>query len=50
MKIGIITWFTYENYGTKLQAVALQQYLRNLNYEVQLINFNPPDVENVIKK
>ena len=49
MKIGIITWFTYENYGTKLQAVALQQYLRNLNYEVQLINFNPPDVENVIK-
>ena len=49
MKIGIITWFTYENYGTKLQAVALQQYLRNLNHEVQLINFNPPDVESVIK-
>lgn len=49
MKIGIITWFTYENYGTKLQAIALQQYLRNLNHEVQLVNFNPPDVDNVVK-
>lgn len=49
MKIGIITWFTYENYGTKLQAIALQQYLRNLNHEVQLINFNPPEIENIVK-
>lgn len=49
MKIGIITWFTYENYGTKLQAIALQQYLRSLNHEVQLINFNPPERDKVVK-
>ena len=46
MKIGIITWFTYENYGTKLQAIALQRYLRNLGHYVQLINFVPPEIEN----
>lgn len=43
MKIGIITWFSYENYGTKLQAVALQKYLKNIGYDVELINFLPPE-------
>ena len=33
MKIGIITWFKYENYGTILQAIALQRYLRNNKFE-----------------
>ena len=52
MKIGIITWFKYENYGTKLQAIALQQYLRKLNYNVDLINFELNDQANmpIIKK
>lgn len=40
MKIGIITWFKYENYGTALQAIALQKYLRTKGYEVDLINYN----------
>lgn len=44
MNIGIITWFSYENYGTKLQAIALQRYLRNLGHNVRLINFVPPEV------
>lgn len=39
MKIGIITWFHFENYGTKLQAIALQQYLRMLGHNAELINF-----------
>ncbi|PJM76398.1 polysaccharide pyruvyl transferase family protein [Bifidobacterium felsineum] len=43
MNIGIITWFDYENYGTKLQAVALQRYLRNLGHNVQLVNFKLDD-------
>lgn len=44
MNIGIITWFSYENYGTKLQAIALQRYLRNLGHNVRLINFVPPEI------
>ena len=44
MKIGIITWFTYENYGTKLQALALQGYLKKQGYSVELLNFQPPSV------
>lgn len=38
MRIGIITWFTGPNYGTNLQAIALQYYLRKQGYEVELIN------------
>lgn len=38
MKIGIITWFTGPNYGTNLQAIALQFYLRKQGYEVEIVN------------
>ena len=43
MKIGIITWFTGSNYGTNLQAIALQRYLRNMGYEVLIINYEVND-------
>lgn len=39
MKIGIITWFSGSNYGTNLQAIALQQYLRNKGYEAKIVNY-----------
>lgn len=42
MKIGIVTWFDFENYGTKLQAIALQYYLRSRGNTVELINFKVP--------
>ena len=42
MKIGIITWFRYENYGTKLQAIALYSYLKEKGHEVKLIDFRVP--------
>lgn len=42
MKLGIITWFTGSNYGTNLQAIALQYYLRNQGYEVNIINYEVP--------
>lgn len=38
-KIGIITWFTGPNYGTNLQAIALQYYLRKQGYKVNIINY-----------
>ena len=49
MKIGIITWFKYENYGTILQAIALQRYLRNNKFEVELVNFDIDDTINLKK-
>lgn len=39
MKIGIITWFKGSNFGTNLQAIALQRYLRNEGHEVKIINY-----------
>lgn len=50
MKIGIITWFAGPNYGTNLQAIALQSYLRNQGYEVKIINYEVPPTELVIQK
>ena len=38
MRIGIITWFTGPNYGTNLQVIALQYYLRKQDYEVCIVN------------
>lgn len=42
-KIGVITWFRYNNYGTKLQALALQVYLRKNGFEPELIDFELED-------
>lgn len=39
MKIGIMTWFNYDNYGTKLQAFALHKYISMLGNDVELINY-----------
>lgn len=41
MKIGIVTWFNAPNYGTFLQAYALQKFLMNEGFEADLINFKP---------
>lgn len=46
VKIGIITWFNGSNYGTNLQAIALQRYLRNIGHEVQIVNFEVNQDEN----
>lgn len=47
MKIGIITWFTGSNYGTNLQAIALQYYLRKKGHDVSIVNYVvPQSVEN----
>ena len=49
-KIGIITWFKYENYGTALQAISLQKFLRNNGEYVELIDFDLNDENLNIKK
>lgn len=47
LKIGIMTWLHNGNYGTVLQAYALQHYLRSEGYDVQNIDFSPTVVEKV---
>ena len=37
-KIGIVTWFNIENYGTALQAISLYKYLTN-QYDCTLIQY-----------
>lgn len=41
MKIGIMTWFHYLNYGTALQAVALNSFLKKSGHLPQTINYKP---------
>lgn len=39
MKIGIITFHASFNYGSMLQAWALQSYLESLRHQVEIINY-----------
>jgi len=41
MKIGIMTWYRYENYGTALQASALSKKIEQLGYDPRLIQYTP---------
>lgn len=36
-----MTWFSYRNYGTVLQALALQMVLKKLGYEGRVIDYDP---------
>ena len=41
-RIGLITWHYYSNFGSALQAYALQQTIKNMDYEVKIINYRNP--------
>ena len=41
MKIGILTFHWATNYGAILQAYALQEYMKELGHEVEIINYKP---------
>lgn len=41
MKIGIITCHRAFNYGAVLQTYALQKYLKNQGYEVEVVDYTP---------
>lgn len=38
MRIALVTWTTFYNYGTQLQAYALQQFLNKNGYENEILN------------
>ena len=42
-KIGIMTWYTYQNYGSALQASALYKTVQELGYEPCFIQYPPKD-------
>lgn len=41
MKIGVITFHWASNYGAILQTYALQQYIKSIGHEVEIINYKP---------
>ena len=41
MKIGILTFHWATNYGAVLQCYALQEYLKSLGHDVEIINYKP---------
>lgn len=40
MKVGLCTPYKVDNYGTKLQAYAVQVKIKSLGYEVEIVNFD----------
>lgn len=40
-RIGIMTWYTYQNYGSALQASATYRTVKNLGYEPFFIQYPP---------
>ena len=41
LKIGLMTWHTYENYGTFLQWYALTKIMVDLGLDVTSIDYTP---------
>lgn len=44
MKIGLVTAISYGNYGSLLQAVALNETIKSLGHEVKVIH----NVKNIL--
>ena len=42
-KVGILTWHYYSNFGSRLQAFAMQVIIQKLGYEPILINYRNPE-------
>lgn len=40
-KIGLMTWFTYDNYGSLLQCKAMLEIIKILGYDSELVNYEP---------
>ena len=41
-KIGILTWHYYSNFGSALQAFALQQSIKKLGFKSKFVNYRNP--------
>lgn len=42
MRVGIITYHAAHNYGSNLQAYAMQRIVCNMGFECEIINFRTP--------
>ena len=49
-KAAIMTWYTYHNYGTALQASALCNIVKKLGYMPFLIQYGPSNYEPIPNK
>lgn len=50
-KIGLMTWFTHNNYGSVLQAYALGETIKNENFIIEYINYEPkPIAKNIFER
>lgn len=49
MKIGILTFHRAHNYGAVLQCYALQEVLRDMGHEVEIIDYRQPAIEECYK-
>ena len=47
MEVAIITFHAAHNYGSMLQAYALQSFLKSIDYNAKIINFCPLSQENL---
>lgn len=45
MKIGILTFHRAHNYGAVLQCYALQEVLKGMGHEVEVIDYRQPNIE-----
>lgn len=49
MKIGIVTFHRADNYGAVLQCYALEQYLKTLSEDVEIIDYRNARIEKIYK-
>lgn len=49
MKIGILTFHRAHNYGAVLQCYSLQEALREMGHDAQVIDYRQPHIESVYK-
>ncbi len=49
-RVGIITWHYYKNFGSALQAYALQESIKKMGYTVKIIDYRDPRFGYVDKK
>lgn len=47
MRIGILTFHSASNHGAVLQCYALQEVLKNLGYDVKVIDYKQPFIESL---
>lgn len=49
MKAGIVTFNSAHNYGAVLQVYAMQEYLKSLGMDVEVVNYRIKEIDNVYK-